>query len=230
MTDEKSFVLLEREKHEPVREYAIRTLDYNISNLLLKPGQLVSEKRISLALGISMTPVREAFFSLSQIGIIEIYPQKGSVIALIDPAFVEESRFVRWAVERSVVEVACSLITDADITELRSNLLLQQQANDQHDILRMLSYDNQFHEKIFQIARKNMTYAYISRLRVHFDRVRMLNLMATDTGRNINEHRRLVDLLELRDVQSAVKLVDIHLNHVTYDIVKMKESYPQYFK
>lgn len=229
-TGEKKFILLERENHEPAREFAIRCLEYNIVNLILEPGQMISEKKISDELGISMTPVREALFSLSQIGIIEIYPQRGSAVALIDPSLVEESRFMRWAVEHFVVEEVCRSHTDEDIAALKANITLQQSAGKSHDIRKMLAYDNLFHEQLYRTARKESIYQYISRYRVHFDRVRMLDLMATDTERNLSEHEALLDAIQSFDGEKALHIIDTHLNHVTYDMDALKEKYRSWFK
>lgn len=229
-TGEKKVILLERENYEPAREFAIRCLEYNIVNLILEPGQMVSEKKISDELGISMTPVREAFFSLSQIGIIEIYPQRGSAVALIDTALVEESRFMRWAVERAVAEKVSKSHTDEDIARLKANIILQHTAAQPHDIRRMLLIDNLFHEILFHAAHKDETYKYISRYRVHFDRVRMLDLMATDTARNLNEHEMLLESIIDGNTEKTIEIVDMHLNHVTYDIDSLKEKYKSWFK
>lgn len=43
----------------------------------------------------SRTPVREALVRLAQEGLVNIYPQKGTVVSLIDLSAVEEGRFLR---------------------------------------------------------------------------------------------------------------------------------------
>ena len=46
---------LERSRKESAREYVIRVLRHNIVNLILKPGQHVSENEIAEILGVSRT-------------------------------------------------------------------------------------------------------------------------------------------------------------------------------
>lgn len=82
-------------------------LKEEIIKLHLEPGLNISEKGISEKFNISRTPVREAFLLLSQDGLLDIYPQKGTFVSLIDLDAVEEARFLRECVERAVVKLAC---------------------------------------------------------------------------------------------------------------------------
>src|SRR5471030_2430341 len=70
-------------------------LRQEIINLNLAPGLNISEKDISEKFKVSRTPVREAFVRLSKEGLLNIYPQKGSFVSLIDLSSVEEARFMR---------------------------------------------------------------------------------------------------------------------------------------
>ena len=101
--------LTERLPRETGRDYALRTLKDNIVRLALKPGSLVSENELAAEMGLSRTPVREALIELSKVKIVEIYPQRGSAIALIDCHMVEEAGFMRRVLECAVIELDCML-------------------------------------------------------------------------------------------------------------------------
>ena len=83
--------LTERYSKETGREYALRMLKDNIIHLDLIPGSMLSENELSSEMHLSRTPVREALIELSKVKIVEIYPQKGSAVALIDYNLVEEA-------------------------------------------------------------------------------------------------------------------------------------------
>ena len=85
----------QRQQGESGRSYALRTIKENIVRLELAPGSKVSESEIAAGLGLSRTPVREALQELSRERIVEIYPQRGSIIALVDYTLVDEARFMR---------------------------------------------------------------------------------------------------------------------------------------
>ena len=107
-TEGKGYMYIsDRLPKESARDFAFRTLRDNIVSLELKPGTLISENEIAMELGVSRTPVREAIIDLAKAGIIEILPQRGSYVSLIDPNMVEESRFVRKTLDKAVIELAC---------------------------------------------------------------------------------------------------------------------------
>ncbi len=109
-----------KQPKETAAEYALRVLKENIISLDLAPGSMVSENEIAAQLGISRTPVREALIELSRVGIVQIMPQKGSRINLIDYGMVEESRFLRLVLEREVVKLICMNETRADLSSSNS--------------------------------------------------------------------------------------------------------------
>src|ERR1700751_5217446 len=71
-----------------------RALDYVKSQVLtgaFPGGELISEGEVASALGMSRTPVREAFLRLEAEGLLRLYPQRG---ALVVPVSSEEARAV----------------------------------------------------------------------------------------------------------------------------------------
>ena len=84
--------LEERHYAETAREYARRMLKENIISMDLKPGAMVSENELAAQLGLSRTPVREALMDMSQYGVVDVMPQRGSRISLIDYNLVEEAK------------------------------------------------------------------------------------------------------------------------------------------
>ena len=77
------------------RDQVYYWLKEDIMKFRLIPGTHISEKEISGKYEVSRTPVREAFLQLAKEGLLEIYPQKGTRVSLIDLDLVEEARFMR---------------------------------------------------------------------------------------------------------------------------------------
>ena len=101
-----------------------------------------------------LCPVREALIELNRIGLVEILPQKGSYISKINYAIVEESRFVRFVMEKAVVKLACESIDDAYLLALEQNIAQQKLCLISKDGDRFLEIDNEFHRLIFECAGK----------------------------------------------------------------------------
>lgn len=224
------FVILDKERQETIGEYANRCLQYNIINMILPPGSLISEKAVSDILSISKTPVREAFFNLSKLNLMEIYPQKGSRIALIDIGIIEETRFTRWVLEREVVKMVCKKHTDRDIELLNENISLQKEYLKKDDLNKLFEYDNLFHKILFFACNKNLTYNFLQDIMMHFNRARMFNLIEMDRTRSVNEHHDMLEAIIEGDYKKTVSIMDLHLNHVRKDLEYLKEKHPDFFK
>ncbi len=222
--------LTKRQSRETGREYALRTLKDNIIRLELAPGAMLSENELAAQMGLSRTPVREALVELEKVGIVEIYPQRGSAIALIDYELVEEARFMRLVLEKAVVEQVCALAAPRDILELRGNLELYAQQMERGDSDGGLETDNDFHRRLFRIARKERVFGLIRNMSIHFDRVRRLSLSAVKNTRVLEDHTAIVDAVEAKDAQRSVLLMERHLTRYQYDAQTLREKYPDYFK
>ena len=220
--------LLERLPYETGRDYALRIIKYNIICTELAPGSAVSENQLSAELGLSRTPVREALIELSKVKIVEITPQKRSVIALIDYDMVDESRFMRNVLECAVVELVCEMATSEDILQLEENIRLQKFYSENH-FSELLNLDNQFHEILFKIARKPQVHAQIQNISVHFDRVRSLSLLTVKSLKIVQDHEDIVSAIADHDAKAARQLMETHLNRYKIDAKEIKEKYPQYF-
>ena len=67
-----------------IRENVYRVIRENITSLQLAPGTTVSTQELAAKLQVSRTPVREAFIRLQKEDLVEITPQKGTMVSRID--------------------------------------------------------------------------------------------------------------------------------------------------
>jgi DNA-binding GntR family transcriptional regulator len=73
----------------------------------LAPGQTIVERRIAEQLGVSKTPVREAFIALAATGLVTLTPNRGTVVRAVSVTDVRQAYEMRvllepWAVARTV--------------------------------------------------------------------------------------------------------------------------------
>ena len=218
-----------RTPRETGREYALRTIKDNIVRLELAPGSLISENELAAEMGLSRTPVREALIDLAKVKMIEITPQKRSVVAYIDYELVEEARFMRNTLECAVVELACRHAMASDILQLEENVRLQRFHLEHSNYGGIMELDNQFHETLFQIAQKTQVYAMIQHISIHFDRVRSLALNGVKDPKIVDDHDQIVHALMDRDSQRARAIMETHLNRYKLDEQAIRQTYPQFF-
>lgn len=225
-------ILLERNKSENARAYALRVLNYNIITLELEPGTLVSENDISAALGLSRTPVREALIELSKNHLVDIIPQTGSYVSKIDYDLIEEAQFIRCVLEEAILKIVCKNIAPEFILKLKRNLDEQSQClnDDEIDNNRLFELDNEFHRLLFEAADKLYAYEVVKMQMMNFDRLRALSLKAASPRRNVEDHENILYAIERRDEELAQMLIDRHLNRYSFDKQELMKMYPDYFK
>ncbi len=223
--------LTKRLPRETGRDYALRTLKDNIIRLQLEPGCMVSENELATELGLSRTPVREALIELSKVKIVEIYPQKGSVVALIDYNLVEESQFMRRVLECAVVELDCVKATQEDLNKLRENVRLQAfYVNGSDSDGMLLELDDQFHQMLFDIAQKPQVFTLMRNIAIHFDRVRSITLSDVMPSKVVQAHSNIVAAIANRDPVAARMHMEQHLNQYRSVEKSVRERFPNYFK
>ena len=222
--------LLERFPRETGREYALRTIKENIVNLNLAPGSQISENELAAEMGVSRTPVREALIELSKVKIIEIYPQKKSVVSLIDYNLVEEARFMRNLLECAVVELDCRMATEEDLRRLEENVRLQNFYLDNFYAETLMSLDNAFHQILFEVARKTQVFELMNNILIHFDRVRSMALSSVKNLKIVRDHENIIQAIRENQPGKARELMEIHLSRYKIDAAAVREKYPDYFK
>lgn len=223
-------VITERLNGETARDFAFRILKNNIISVDLEPGTLVSENEIALELGLSRTPVREAIIDLAKAGIIEILPQRGSYVALIDNKMVEESRFLRRVLDAAVIETACELDNPAVLAQLEENVHMQEFYLERDDAEKVYHLDNDFHKLIYKYAQKDIIFEMRSTIMIHFDRVRTLSMETIKELKIVGDHRGMLEAIKEHNKEKAVELVNKHLARYSFDEDLIREQFPQYFK
>ncbi|MBQ8620558.1 MAG: GntR family transcriptional regulator [Clostridia bacterium] len=222
----------ERRYAETARDYALRILKNNIISMELEPGAMVSENELAAQMGLSRTPVREALMDLAKCRVVDVLPQRGSRIALIDYSLVEEARFARSVLEVAVLDQVCERITPADIAQLRQNVRLQTFTQEPGigDSLSLMELDDAFHQMLFRIAQKENTFNMLCSMTIHFDRVRNLALNVVKDIKIIEDHQQICEAVAMRDAAKAKVVMTQHLGRVKVDEEAIRSVYPQYIK
>ncbi|MNO96668.1 putative HTH-type transcriptional regulator YdfH [compost metagenome] len=197
----------------------------------LPPGTNISEKEISVKFNVSRTPVRESFVKLSQEGLLEIYPQRGTVVSLIDLGLVEEARFMREQLESAVIQLACISFPSEQLASLKGNLALQQLCIEEQNHIRMFELDEAFHRILFEGCQKLNTWTMMQQMNVHLNRTRTLRLADDHHWDQLyTQHLQMVEAIKDHDGRQAGLLMSDHLHLTITDQALLKEKYPDYFR
>lgn len=215
---------------EYAREYAYRVLKEQILNFSLPPGTALTEQEIADRLQLSRTPVREAFFQLSQEGLLDILPQKGSYVSLIDLKSVADAKFLRETLDTAVIKLACANFAMEDLFELQSSLTLQELCLNEKNYPKFFELNEAFHKAIYIGCGQESIWNLMQQMQAHYNRVRFLNQRWFNLPVVLSQHRKLVQAIQEKNVAMGVETTISHLNEVTIDIKHLLADYKSYFK
>jgi DNA-binding GntR family transcriptional regulator len=211
-----------------VRDQTLETLRRRIISLELPPGEPLSENELAQELGVSRTPVRESLILLREEGLIQVFPQIGSFVSLVDLGRVAEAQFVREAIEcASLRDLA---VDDEGIAGLRLILKSQTEADAQNDVEEFFRLDEEFHRELLRLAGHESAWAAVNSAKAHLDRARRLSLLDTrPVATLIEQHTAVVDALEANNLTDADSSLRLHLRGVFEDVKRIQEATPQLF-
>ncbi len=98
-----------------IQQYVLGTLRAEILSGAYAPNTRLRQEEIAKRLGVSTTPVREAFRDLRAEGLVSLDPNKGVVTRALTAADVSEIYELRMVLEPMLAERACTLANDADL-------------------------------------------------------------------------------------------------------------------
>ena len=197
-----------------------RALDYVKTQVLtgaFPGGDLISEGEVASALGMSRTPVREAFLQLEAAGLLRLYPQRGALVVPVSPEEVRAVMEARLVLEEFAATAvigrgpaACSAVFE----QLAAQLERQEKAAAASDLRDFLESDRMFHHITLDAAGNSVLAAFYSSLR---DRqMRMIGESALRDPQRLStiiaEHRGIAEALRDGDGPGARSAVRAHLS------------------
>jgi DNA-binding GntR family transcriptional regulator len=213
MKMEKQFVLNEINL-TPLRESIAESIRESIINGKIKPGERLLEPNVAKLLGVSRTPVREAFFQLESEGLVEVMPRKGAIVSEISIKDALELYSVRSVLEGLAVKNATQNITPEKIEELKNvNEILIKHAKKESDNFREITaLNNQFHDLINREAKNEKLYQTIELLHKQTMRYNYIYLSVMFRLKvSIGEHEEIIKLISEKKSDEAEKLMRKHV-------------------
>lgn len=213
-------------RHPPTVRSIHAQLRQDLVTLRLRPTQRLSENELALRFGTSRAPVREALIRLADEGFIEIQPQRGSFVTRISLGAMRRARFVREAIEISVVRKAAAEGLAAPYrASLDQAMAEQEKARD--DAEGFTVADDAFHRTLVEGIGITQLWAVLEREKAQFDRVRFLSLPhTTPVDVLVDQHRAIVNAIDQRDADAAEVAIRAHMSEVLKITQKLTARYP----
>lgn len=202
-----------------------------IVSLRLKPGTRISEVEFANQFDVSRQPVREAFIRLSKMNLLEIRPQKATLVRKISEREILHARFLRVAVEVEVIRLACKIEGNPFQAGFEENLKAQESALSAGKVLEFHDLDYDFHNLICATAQCEFAFDTIADSKTHVDRLCLISL-STERGMYeiFQDHQQLYQMLQKKDAVEMERLIRLHICRLDQTLADARERHPDYFQ
>lgn len=179
----------------------------------IPPGSSLSEARVAEYLGVSRTPVREAFHLLEREGLLESVPRVGYRVHVITLAEIAELCEIRAANESLAVRWATERMTDEHLRSLQANAMQQEEELAAGRTGALPDLDASFHDILVRASGSPRLQELCQDLRRHMLLFRVGSLYRVETALiAVEGHKQILASLWKRDAEGAVLAVCRHLS------------------
>lgn len=202
------------EESAPTQATSRDRVIFEIRNLLLtgelKANQHLVEADLSGRLGVSRTPVREAFRDLVQFGLLVSEPFKGVRIADIDLAQLKQLYEVRTNLEGFAATLFTERMTSEDLELL---IRINDEMRQAHrNIACAIALNDEFHRAIGWVNRNQVLIEMIATLRAKLGSFRMvLNYHPGLVMRSVRDHDAIIAAIAERPPETSRQAMMCHI-------------------
>ena len=206
-----------KREHEPrlLRDVAYERLKEAIRDGALRPGEALPESRVSAALQISRTPVREALQKLAQEGLVQILPNRAVTVA--EPSLPDALNVlhVRSLIEPEIVRLVAEAITPEALGALQEAVADMTAAAEAGDRAAWSKADTVYHETLSSACPN----ALLGKLGLQMrNRIHFLATDAQTTAARLvtctEEHRVVAEAIAEGDGEKAQEAMREHIHQL----------------
>jgi DNA-binding GntR family transcriptional regulator len=187
------------------KERAFSQIQRWIIDGTLLPGEKLLDAELAESLGVSRTPVREAFQLLEVQGLVSMHPGKETKVTEIEKDDIVKMYSTMAALQALAAETAATLIVSEQIELLRAINLEFANTIKSGQAYQAMEADEQFHNLIVELADNPYVASFSVSLQIHIRRFKYVFLKQpiTATQASVDEHEAIIAAFEHRDCDMA---------------------------
>lgn len=220
-------------KTEVTDKFSLRGRVYHkirddILNGIYKDNEELREVAIGEELGVSRTPVREAFRQLELEGLIQIIPNKGAYVTGITVKDVQDIYMMRSKLEGLAARWAVENITEEQMNEMEENIYLSEFHAAKEHLEQLANLDNRFHEILYEACNSKMLKHQLQDFHEYVLRVRRRTLSEKKRSTaSTEEHKAIMEAIKAKDPDRAELAANLHIENAYNNMVNngLKEAY-----
>lgn len=173
----------------------------------LKLGEQVSEVQLANWLGVSKTPVRESLLRLKAEGLVDIQPQRGTLVFQLDARQVAQLCQYRAMVETAALRSAMAHHRKALLAGMQACVEAMREAEQASDLAALSRIDMDFHRQFFLHCDDPYLHAGYAVIRSQLVALRHRAPIANA----VSSHQVLVNAVRANAVEKACALLREHV-------------------
>ena len=199
-------------RRKSLREEVYESLKKSILHGKLKGGQRLIEEQLAHQVGISRTPVREAFHKLERDELVTRLPKGGFAVREFTKEDVEEIFGIRCALESYAAYLATLHISPERIFHLEKKIEETEKALKGGDEDKVVQLHTEFHDLLYKSCKSKKLIEMINNFRDYFYRYRSA-LLHTEKGirDSMEGHQRMLEAMKKKNPRLVERLVRKHL-------------------
>lgn len=206
----------------------VDTLRDRILNGELAPGQRLVEARLSIELGVSRMPVREALRLLASEGIVTIEPRIGASVTCFSTQQIKEMIEVRATLEALNAKLAARRHDPAQIAELQAILAAGIALSEKADPTQLIEKNRLFHEALGRVAGNSILEDIMRSLRARTSLIFAGNNRRADYVKHTwEEHAAILRAVIAGDAELASLLAARHVFNAAQLVPDGEAAAPQ---
>ncbi|MBD2872522.1 GntR family transcriptional regulator [Paenibacillus arenilitoris] len=195
------------------KERTLSQLQKWIIDGTLQPGEKLNDAELAGALGVSRTPVREAFQLLEAQGLIQTFPGKETKVMPLAKEDIVQLYAPLTALHALAAELAAGNARHEQLIELRELNDRFKYAFASDRLYEAMEFDEKFHETILQIAGNPYIVSFSASLQLHIRRYKYIFLKRPiwESKTAGEDHEAIVAALEVGDGPLTASLMKQNL-------------------
>ncbi len=188
-------------------------LEHEIVSGQLRPGERLDELSLATRFDVSRTPIREALLQLTSMGLVEMRPRRGAVVASIGLKDLLDMFEVMAELEGMCARLAARRISDPECVKMHNIHIESKRAVADHDYDAYYACNVRFHETLYAASRNTYLAEQTMALRNRLAPYRRSQLHQLDRlAGSYGEHGNILKAIENRDAEQVEELMKQHLS------------------
>jgi DNA-binding GntR family transcriptional regulator len=219
--DSVTFGGIQVSKRKSLREEVYDSLRRSILHGKLKAGERLIEEQLAHQIGISRTPVREAFHKLEKDDLVTRLPKGGFAVREFTKADVEEIFGIRCALESYAAYLATIHMTSDKISALEKKLEELQKALEGGDTNKVVQLNTEFHNLLYKACKSKKLADMINTYTDYFYRYRAAFPINEDNFKyTVEDHKGMLEAMKKKNPRLVERLVRTHLEKTKELVLK----------